>query len=105
VRGKPKRRKAVKEGLHAKLRRYEEMLKSYGAVIEPSDNGNNISDGETVPEPDVEMTEDAQSCINSRRSPFEFDETKTRLVTRNGSSRYFDKYVSCCSKHSPGTLL
>ena len=95
MRGKPSRRKPVREGLHARLRRYEEMLKAYGADIEPSvkENDNNISDGEAVSEPDVEMTEDTKSVVGSVRSHVEFDESKTRLVNNNGSSRYFDKYA------------
>ena len=96
VRGKPKRRITPKEGLHAKLRRYEEMLKAYGAEIELSDNdNNNASDAETLSEPDVQMVfEDAESPKMSDGSPFAFDQTKTKLITKNGSSRYFDKYVS-----------
>lgn len=102
VRGKPKRRSTPKEGLHAKLRRYEEMLKSYGAEIEPSDHDNkNVSDVETVSEPDGQMViTDAESPGMSGGNPFAFDETKIKLINKNGSSRYFDKYVSsvACSK-------
>ena len=96
VRGKRKKRSAPKEGLHAKLRRYEELLKSYGAEVEPSDNGNNnFSDAESVSEHDVQMADgDAESTKMSAGSPFTFDETKTRLISKNGSSRYFDTYVS-----------
>jgi hypothetical protein len=97
VRGKPKRRKAPKEGLHAKLKRYEEMLKSYGAKIEPPDDGN-ISDVETMSDADVEMAEDAESRDESRGGHFAYNKTKTRLITKNGSSKYLDKYVSCCFK-------
>jgi hypothetical protein len=94
MRGKPKRRTAPREGLHAKLRRYEEMLKSYGADLEPSDNYNYNSDGETVSEPDIQMViKGAEYREMSGGSPFAFDETKTKLITKNGSSRYFDKYV------------
>jgi hypothetical protein len=89
VRGKRKRSKNLKEGLHAKLRRYEELLKSYGANIEQSDNGDS-SDGE-LSEPDVEIAED--ETRKSHNSPFALDETKPRLITKNGSSRYYDKYV------------
>ena len=82
VRGKPKRRKAFKEGLYAKLRQYEEMLKSYRGVIEPSDHDNSISDVETVSELDLKMVKDTESCNKSSSSPLAFDETKTRLVTK-----------------------
>jgi hypothetical protein len=47
VRGKRPRIKAQSEGLHAKLRRYEELLKSYGAKIEAIEDDEE-SDGETV---------------------------------------------------------
>ncbi|KAG0648436.1 Transcription factor vrtR1 [Hyphodiscus hymeniophilus] len=96
VRGKRKKRTATKEGLHAKLRRYEELLRSYGADIEPSESGtNNFSDAESVSEHDVHMAEgDAESAKMSASSPFTFDETKTKLISKNGSSRYFDTYVS-----------
>ncbi|KAI9740064.1 MAG: hypothetical protein M1818_004815 [Claussenomyces sp. TS43310] len=92
VRGKPKRRGTPKEGLHAKLRRYEEMLKSYGAEIGPSDNDKDIiSDAETVSDPDLLMAvKDAESPKMGGGSPSAFDETKTKLITKNGSSRYFD---------------
>jgi hypothetical protein len=97
VRGKRKRRIAPKEGLHAKLRRYEVLLKAYGAKIEPSDNGN-LSDAETVSEPDDEMDNDADLGNRCHSSHLPFDETKIRLVTKNGSSRYVEKYVFCCSE-------
>ncbi|RDW63517.1 hypothetical protein BP6252_11062 [Coleophoma cylindrospora] len=92
VRGKPKRRSTPKEGLHAKLRRYEEMLKSYGADIELSDyDHNNMSDVESVSEPDGQMlVQDVGPPKEGRDSLFAFDESKTNLITRNGSTRYFD---------------
>lgn len=90
VRGKPKPRKAVKEGLHSKLRRYEEMLKAYGAMIEPSQDGNNVSDGETISEPDYDMIKDEASSSRNESGGPAFDENKSRLVNKNGSSRYFD---------------
>ncbi len=96
-RGRQRSKKAPKEGLHAKLRRYEEILKSYGAKIDPSGNSN-TSDVESVSEPDVEMAEDVDSRNKSRNGPFTFDETKTRLINKNGPSRYLDKYVCYYSK-------
>ena len=104
VRGKPKGRTAPKEGLHAKLRRYEEMLKSYGADLEPSDNdNNNNSDGETASELDIQMViKDAEVREMNGGSSFAFDETKTKLITKNGSSRYFDKYASPVAVQSLG---
>jgi hypothetical protein len=106
VRGKPKRRSTPKEGLHAKLKRYEELLKSYGADIEPSDNDNYVSDAETVSEPDVQMViKDTESPKMSSGSPFAFDETKTKLISKNGSSRYFEKYVSSFALPNPWSRL
>jgi hypothetical protein len=106
VRGKPKRRKAPKEGLHAKLKRYEEMLKSYGATVEPSDACNELSDVEPSPEPDVHMTEIREPQTMTSGEPLSADETRTRLVSKNGSSRYFEKYVCCCSEnYSEGGLI
>jgi hypothetical protein len=94
VRGKRKLTKPPKEGLHSKLKRYEEMLKAYGAKIEQSDY-ENLSDADVASEPDVEMTEaeGAKSHKDGPDEPFTFDKSKSRLVSRNGSSRYFDKCV------------
>lgn len=100
VRGKRVRRIAPKEGLHAKLRRYEAMVKSYEAKIKLSDNGN-VSDVETPSEPDTaitDITDDAESCANGPNGPSAFNGTKTRLISKNGSARYFDRYVYSCSK-------
>jgi hypothetical protein len=72
------------------LRRYEELLKSYGAKIEPRDNTDS-SDVDTETEPDVEMAEDATSPNKNTTDPFGFSESRPKLVTENGSSRYFDK--------------
>ena len=91
VRGKRKRTKAPKEGLHARLRRYEELLKSYGANIEPTDKADS-SDRDSASERDVDMAEDAGSHIKDDSESF----PKSRLVAKDGSSRYFDEYV-CCS--------
>jgi hypothetical protein len=92
VRGKRKRTKTPKEGLHAKLRRYEELLKSYGAKIDPTDDGDD-SEVETVSQPDVDMAEDAEPRSRSRGYPFAVENVKPKLVTKGGSSRYFDRHV------------
>lgn len=94
VRGKRKRTKRPKEGLHAKLKRYEELLKSYDAQFGPSEYGNDTgSDSETVSQPDVEMAEDAQSRSRDRSDPYGLEETKPMLITKEGVSRYLDRYV------------
>ena len=94
VRGKRKRTKAPKEGLHAKLRRYEELLKSYGAKIEPSEYDGD-SDSETVSQPDAGMTEDADPRSKTSPGSFVLEEMKPRLIDKEGSSRYFDRYACC----------
>ena len=94
VRGKRKRTKAPKEGLHAKLRRYEELLKSHGAKIEPSEYDGD-SDSETVSQPDVDMAEDADPRSKTGPGSFALEEMKPRLINKEGSSRYFDRYACC----------
>jgi hypothetical protein len=47
MRGKRPKTKAPTEGLHAKLRRYETLLKSYGAKIEATEDDEE-SDEEAV---------------------------------------------------------
>lgn len=105
VRGKPKRRSTPKEGLHAKLRRYEELLISYGADIEPSDNDNNTaSDADAATEPDIQMVIEGDESPKTSSS-FAFDEHKTKLITKNGSSRYFDRYVCSIAVPRPWPSL
>ncbi|KAI1074379.1 putative C6 transcription factor [Whalleya microplaca] len=84
VRGKRKRTKPPKESLHAKLKRYEKLLKSYGARVEPSEDVNDSS-SEAASQPDVEMDEDA-----GVRDPVQLDETKPKLIEKEDTSRYFD---------------
>jgi hypothetical protein len=107
VRGKRKRTKAPKEGLHAKLRRYEELLKSYGAKIEPSEYDGD-SDSETlgkVSQPDVDMTEDEDEDAEFR------SRTDRGSFSKEGSSRDFERYACChfqpqseCSLNSLSSL-
>ncbi|KAE8409754.1 fungal-specific transcription factor domain-containing protein [Aspergillus pseudonomiae] len=85
VRGKRKRTKPPREGLHAKLQRYEELLKSYGVKFEPSGDFD-ASGSETASQSDVQVDEDA--APPSQRSNLE--ETKPRLIIDKGTSRYFD---------------
>ncbi|KAI1406850.1 C6 transcription factor [Hypoxylon sp. FL1857] len=88
VRGKRKRTKPRREGLHARLKRYEDLLKSYGANVEPSEELDD-SESETASQPDVEM-EDAESRSESRVSLFGLEEAKPKLITKEGTSRYFE---------------
>ncbi|OTA56698.1 C6 transcription factor [Hypoxylon sp. EC38] len=87
VRGKRKRTKPRREGLHARLKRYEELLKSYGAIVEPDDFDD--SESETVSQPDVVM-EEAESRSESRVGLFGLEEAKPKLITKEGTSRYFE---------------
>ncbi|KAI1088431.1 putative C6 transcription factor [Rostrohypoxylon terebratum] len=89
VRGKRKRTKPRKEGIHAKLKRYEELLKSYGANIEPSSELDD-SDTETMSQPDLETGKGAEIPDRRRDDPFGLADTKPRLITREGTSAYFE---------------
>ncbi|KIX93152.1 uncharacterized protein Z520_11209 [Fonsecaea multimorphosa CBS 102226] len=90
VRGKRKRTKPPREGLHAKLKRYEEMLKSYGANIEPSLDSD-TSDVESAARSDVGIPNHAGPQIEVvPGAPVPDVTTRSRLVTREGGSRYFD---------------
>ena len=83
--------KPPKEGLHAKLKRYEELLNQYGAKVGPSDNGDS-SDEETSSRLDLEMADASPSSSKSQPGPFE--ETKANIIHKDGSSRYFERHVS-----------
>ncbi|KAI2780339.1 putative C6 transcription factor [Daldinia loculata] len=87
VRGKRKRTKPPKESLHAKLKRLEELLKSYGAKTELSDDLDD-SDSESMSHPDDEI---ARSRSPSHSDPFfKLEESNPKLITKEGTSRYFD---------------
>jgi hypothetical protein len=92
VRGKRRRTKAPREGLHAKLKRYEKLLKSYGAKVEPSEDFDD-SDSETASLPTVEMDDDAEPRSKSRSNLFKLEEANPKLITKGGTSRYFERYV------------
>lgn len=86
VRGKRKRTKPSREGLHAKLKRYKELLRSYGVKVEPSDGEE--SESEVASQHDTEMTD----AIEPRSKSIDIEEANPKLVTKEGSSRYFDRY-------------
>lgn len=91
VRGKPKRKKTPTEGLHARLKRYEELLKSYGAMIEPSEtyHAPPVSDSNVNINDDTEY----QRATGAGSFPVGYNKSRSRLVSQNGSSRYFERYV------------
>lgn len=83
ARGKRKRTKPPREGLHAKLERYEKLLSLHGIKTEPSDD---LDDSGS--ESDACMDEDVNT-VDTPRSTLE--ETKPKLIIREGVSRYFDR--------------
>ena len=89
VRGKRRISKPAKEGLHAKLKRYEQLLESHGLNPEVLINGLS-SDRRTVSEADVEMTEDSESSTKTPAPGVRFEKSKPSLVAQNGSSIYFE---------------
>jgi Fungal Zn(2)-Cys(6) binuclear cluster domain len=88
LRGRRKRTKPPKEGLHAKLKRYEELLKSYGAKIEPSEYDDDDSDSASMSRPDVE-DDDMQNKVDG--ISFALEGIRPRLIDKEGSSRYVDR--------------
>ncbi|OAG36050.1 hypothetical protein AYO21_09768 [Fonsecaea monophora] len=95
TRGKRKRTKPAREGLHARLRRYEEMLRAYGAKIEPSLDSDDGSDMESCDKYDVAMVhKDSEARVDvdvdGSGALGGLDLARTKLVTREGNSRYFD---------------
>ncbi|KAI1098360.1 putative C6 transcription factor [Jackrogersella minutella] len=89
VRGKRKRTRPRREGLHARLKRYEDLLKSFGANVEPSEELDD-SDSETASRPDVEMDRNGEPQNKSQRDPFGLEESKPKLITKEGTSSYFE---------------
>lgn len=93
VRGKRKRIKPVKEGMHAKLERYEKLLKSYGANLEQSQDGDESTDDESVAAPpskrqSVDTAATSPAFVKDGPSPFE--DGNVKIIRKDGSSRYFD---------------
>jgi hypothetical protein len=89
VRGKRKRTKVPKEGLHAKLRRYEELLRSYGVNIEPAEIEGDHSDLEAGSQVDMETAED--TGYERRGEIASIGPEEERFFIEGGSSRYFDR--------------
>ncbi|KAK6447179.1 hypothetical protein FP744_10003429 [Trichoderma asperellum] len=88
VRGKRKRTKPLRETLHARLKRYEEMLKAYGAKIEPSD-GTDMSDSETESQShNTPASSDGTIIIVKSQEPE--DPLPPKFIMKEGASRYYD---------------
>lgn len=105
---KRKQAKPPREGLHAKLKRYEQLLKSLGADIDPEDKeeaasehelevstpGSNAASEKTISATPVAMLDQGPSSRG--RDPSHF-------VGKNGTSRYFDRYehvLQCISERN-----
>jgi hypothetical protein len=87
VRGKRKKIKPVTEGLHAKVRRYEELLRSCGVEVDVAEDLNDSS-SESASILDAEIDEDVE-----RQTDNEDIAMRPKLVTKEGTSRYFDRYI------------
>ncbi|KAL7940985.1 fungal-specific transcription factor domain-containing protein [Trichoderma barbatum] len=88
VRGKRKRTKPPRETLHARLKRYEELLKSYGAKIEPSEDFDGSgSETESRRTPELNGGIKSIKLQSSRRVT---EDTKPKFIMQEGASRYFD---------------
>lgn len=116
VRGKRRRTKPAKEGLHARVRRYEEMLKYFGAKIDTAEMGSYGGSGGLGAESDEEEDEDdddedgtgddhgdgasvsqaGPDAGNRPPSPRAYptrEPLHTRLINGKDSTRYVDSYV------------
>jgi hypothetical protein len=96
VRGRRKRTTPTKEGLHTKLRRYEELLKSSGVRTEPDEDANSSASGsELVSQAHVKKTH-----AQYKTRALSFGSTPPKLVTTERTSRYFDRYYFLCGAYS-----
>lgn len=112
VRGKRKRTKPPREGLHAKVRRYEELLKLRGISLHDVSQGDEEEDaaGDAVDPSDEDMSEghsdtESPSTISSKapgatepivgfRTAFiTHPNSQPKLVDKEGSTRYYEQYV------------
>ncbi|EHK22953.1 uncharacterized protein TRIVIDRAFT_191560 [Trichoderma virens Gv29-8] len=90
VRGKRKRTKPPRETLHARLKRYEDMLKAYGAKIEPSEDFDG-SESETECRLTPESNESVvQIRMQNSGLAAAAEDTKPKFIMKEGASRYFD---------------
>jgi hypothetical protein len=85
-------KKPPKEGLHARLSRYERILKSHGAKIDATEMQSTADEspveGELENIPDDDITE-----ISRSSSSFKDKSKLPKLVSRRDKSRYLDKYA------------
>lgn len=93
VRGRRKRTKPPREGLHAKLRRYEKILESYGLLPETS-----VVPDERLSSPDMSSEDPMESndgtpLEKNIRDPYRLNNSNTVLYSEEGASRYMDRYL------------
>ncbi|RFU80047.1 c6 transcription factor [Trichoderma arundinaceum] len=89
VRGKRRRTKPPRETLHARLRRYEEMLKSYGAKIEPCEDFDG-SDTETDPQSTPRTDDGILPKADGPSIRLGSEDGNAKFIMKEGASRYFD---------------
>ncbi|KAL6796198.1 fungal-specific transcription factor domain-containing protein [Trichoderma sp. SZMC 28013] len=89
VRGKRKRTKPPRETLHARVKRYEEMLKAYGAKIEPCDDSD-VSESETEPRTITPESSEGMSAMRIQGCCIMPEDIKPKFIMKEGASRYFD---------------
>ncbi|KFA71290.1 hypothetical protein S40288_06697 [Stachybotrys chartarum IBT 40288] len=91
VRGKRKRTKPPREGLHAKLRRYEQLLKSYGARLETSEiEDDTTSTPDLSSEVDLASHDKNTNWTRNAHDPYQLDGSNSVLFSKGGTSRYMD---------------
>ncbi|KAL5089004.1 hypothetical protein Trisim1_006148 [Trichoderma cf. simile WF8] len=89
VRGKRKRTKPPRETLHARVKRYEEMLKAYGAKIEPCDDSD-MSETETEVQSITPESSGSMSAMRMQGCCIMPEDIKPKFIIKEGASRYFD---------------
>jgi Fungal Zn(2)-Cys(6) binuclear cluster domain len=89
VRGKRRITKPAREGLHAKLRRYEQLLESHGLNPQVLVNGP-ASTQRTVSEADVEITDESETPTKPSAPGIQFEKSKPSLAVEDGASIYFE---------------
>lgn len=95
---KRKHTKPSKESLHAKLKRYEDLLKSLGVNVdaESKEDASSGLDGDT-PTPascaDSEFVSATPIALPGQRSS-SLGRDPPHFVGKNGTSKYFDRYMT-----------
>ena len=88
---KRKQTKPPKEGLHAKLKRYEELLKSLGVDIDTEDREANGEISTPASHATSEQTTSATPTAMVEQGSSGHGRDPSHFVGKNGSSKYFDR--------------